>query len=109
MKAPLKRRGAAASSAPTPNHPAIGLSQTPGVWRNRACALAKAATIFGIGLRQMANLGLALIVCGAAFLRSELIFLLPTERITSERSFDKNVDEIGDYLCQMRRERGDLS
>jgi len=48
----------------------------------------------------MDNLGLALIVCGAAFPCSGLIFLLPTGRISSQQSFDENVDEIDDCLRQ---------
>ncbi len=58
----------------------------------------------------MDTLGLALIVAGAAFLCSSLIFLLPTERkvSSSRRSTEENLDEIESYLQRMREERGDL-
>ncbi len=57
----------------------------------------------------MDTLGLVLIVAGAAFLCSGLIFLLPTERrvSSSRRSTEENLDEIESYLQQMREEHGD--
>jgi hypothetical protein len=56
-------------------------------------------------------LGTALIVGGAAFVCSGLIFLLPTERKVSEaeKSVQESLGEIDRYLQQMRRDRGDLS
>jgi len=54
-------------------------------------------------------LGLGFIVDGAALLCSGLIFLLPRERdaISSQQSFEENLDEIKRHLSQMRRVRGD--
>jgi len=59
----------------------------------------------------MDTLGLALIVGGAAFVCSGLVFLLPSERRASEleKSVQENLDEVDGYLQRMRRERSDLS
>jgi hypothetical protein len=59
----------------------------------------------------MDTLGLALIVGGAAFVCSGLVFLFPSERRASEleKSVQENLDEVDGYLQRMRRERSDLS
>jgi hypothetical protein len=57
----------------------------------------------------METLGLALIVGGAAFLCSGLIFLLPSERrmISVDKSFQENLEEIDGNLQHFRNERGE--
>jgi len=53
------------------------------------------------------SLGLALIVCGAAFVCSGLVFLLPVGGTAGarERSFEDNIEEIDGHLVQMQNER----
>ena len=52
------------------------------------------------------NLAMGLIVCGAAFVCSGLVFLLPRGRKTQAavRSFEESIDEIDGDLMQVRRE-----
>ena len=59
----------------------------------------------------MDPLGLALVVGGAAFVVSGLIFLLPGERKRPRRreTVDESREQIDSRLQQMRRQRGDLS
>jgi hypothetical protein len=59
----------------------------------------------------MDTIGVALIVGGMAFLCSGLVFLLPTERriSSSQKSFEKNQQEIADYLRQIRDQQSDRS
>lgn len=59
----------------------------------------------------METLGLSLVVGGAAFLTSGLIFLLPVRRrqLRQRESFQESIDRIDHHLHEMRRERGDLS
>jgi hypothetical protein len=54
---------------------------------------------------EIDTLGQALIVCGAAFVFSGLVFLLPGRRGTADRSFKENVSEIDDHLDRMRRDQ----
>ena len=62
-------------------------------------------------MSAMNALGLAVLVGGAAFVCSGLIFLLPIERrlSASREAVQKNIDEIEDNLRLMRRELGDSS
>lgn len=55
----------------------------------------------------MEALGLALIVGGAAFFCSGLIFLIPERRISADTSFLENLDEIESNLQYSRNERGE--
>jgi hypothetical protein len=57
------------------------------------------------------TIGVALIVGGAAFLCSGLIFLLPTGRKppSSDGSVEESREEVDRSLREARRERGDLS
>ena len=59
----------------------------------------------------MDSLGLALIVGGAAFVVSGLVFLLPGERLRrkQDESIDESREQIEFHLRAMRRDRGDLS
>lgn len=59
----------------------------------------------------METLGLSLVVGGAAFLVSGLVFLLPVRRkqLRRQESFQESIDRIDYHLYEMRRERGDLS
>ena len=54
------------------------------------------------------TLGRALIVCGAAFVLSGMVFLLPGRRSKAERAFKENINEIHGHLDQMRRDQGYL-
>ena len=59
----------------------------------------------------MRELGLALLVGGAAFLVSGLIFLVPARlgRSARQRDVEESREEIDRQLRDLRRERGDLS
>lgn len=59
----------------------------------------------------MRELGIALLVGGAAFLVSGLIFLVPTRlaRSAQQSNVDEGREEIDRHLRDLRRERGDLS
>jgi hypothetical protein len=59
----------------------------------------------------MRVLGVSLIVLGAAFLFSGLVFLLPVgnKRTAPRKSFEHSQKRTEYYLQQMRNERGDLS
>jgi hypothetical protein len=59
----------------------------------------------------MDNLALALIVGGAAFVCSGLVFLLPARRRRLRRgeTIDESRDSVDRHLQQLRRQRGDLS
>jgi hypothetical protein len=59
----------------------------------------------------MRELGIALLVGGAAFLVSGLIFLVPTRlaRSAQQRNVEESREEIDRHLRDLRRERGDLS
>lgn len=59
----------------------------------------------------MDSLGLALIVGGAAFVASGLVFLLPGARRQRQQqdTIDKSREQIEFHLRAMRRNRGDLS
>jgi hypothetical protein len=61
-----------------------------------------------VGMRV---LGVSLIVLGAAFLFSGLVFLLPVgnKRTAPRKSFEQSQKRTEYYLQQMRNERGDLS
>jgi len=56
------------------------------------------------------TIGVALIVGGAAFLCSGLIFLLPTGRKVSstQASVEESREEVDRSLRETQRERGDL-
>ena len=54
---------------------------------------------------ELDHLGLALIVCGAAFVCSGLIFVLPRER--NARTFDENLKQVDSHLRQMREDQRD--
>ena len=54
---------------------------------------------------EIDTLGRVLIVCGAAFVLSGLVFLLPGRRSTAERAFEENLNEIDGHLDQMRRDQ----
>lgn len=59
----------------------------------------------------MDSLGLALIVGGAAFVVSGLVFLLPgtRRRQKQQKVIDESRKEIDFHLRAMRRHRGDIS
>ena len=60
----------------------------------------------------MTALGVSLLVGGAAFLISGLIFvLLPgrAKRLEDQRTIEENREEIDGHVRDLRRERGDLS
>ena len=59
----------------------------------------------------MDSLGLALIVGGAAFVVSGLVFLLPgaRRRRKQQETFEESREQIDFHLRAMRRDRGDLS
>jgi hypothetical protein len=59
----------------------------------------------------MDSLGLALIVGGAAFVLSGLVFLLPgsRRRRKQQETIDESREQIESHLREMRRDRGDLS
>jgi hypothetical protein len=57
---------------------------------------------FGI---EIDTLGRALIVCGAAFVFSGLVFLLPGRRSTAERAFKENMNEIDGHLDRTRQDQ----
>jgi hypothetical protein len=70
------------------------------------------ATGAGVHRRNsgMNPLGLALIVGGAAFLLSGLIFLLPQPRgLRGDDTVEERREKAASRLGEMRRERGDLS
>jgi hypothetical protein len=54
-------------------------------------------------MADMHTLGISLIVGGAAFVCSGLVFLLPAERkvFASEKSVEESLQEIEGYLRQM--------
>ena len=56
-------------------------------------------------------LGSALLVGGAAFVLSGLVFLLPVrhKQVQQQETFQESIDRIDYHLHEMRRERGDLS
>jgi len=54
---------------------------------------------------EIDTLGRALIVCGAAFVFSGLVFLLPGRQSTAERAFNENINEIDGHLDRMRRDQ----
>jgi len=57
----------------------------------------------------MYSLGISLIVGGAAFVCSGLVFLLPAGRTRSTKSVEQSLEEIDGYLHEMRRDECDLS
>jgi hypothetical protein len=57
---------------------------------------------FGV---EIDTLGRALIVCGAAFFFSGLVFLLPGRRSTGGRALKENINEIDGHLDRMRRDQ----
>jgi hypothetical protein len=59
----------------------------------------------------MDPLGLALIVGGAAFVVSGLVFLLPGSRRRREQqeTIEESREQIESHLRAMRRDQGDLS
>jgi hypothetical protein len=59
----------------------------------------------------MEPLGLALIVGGAAFVVSGLVFLLPgsRKRQRQQETIEESREQIEFHLRAMRRDRGDLS
>ena len=57
----------------------------------------------------MYSLGISLIVGGAAFVCSGLVFLLPAGRTRSTKSVEQSLEEIDGYLHEMRRDKRDLS
>jgi hypothetical protein len=59
----------------------------------------------------MEPLGLALIVGGAAFVVSGLVFLLPgsRRRRKQQETIDESREQIEYHLRAMRRDQGDLS
>ena len=61
-----------------------------------------------LSLPDLDHLAMGLIVCGAAFVCSGLVFLLPRGPKTraAVRSFEENIDEIDGHLMQVRREHG---
>jgi len=54
---------------------------------------------------EIDTLGRVLIVCGAAFVLSGLVFLLPGRRSTGERAFKENINEIDGHVDRMRRDQ----
>ena len=58
----------------------------------------------------MDNVALALIVGGAAFVCSGLVFLLPARRRRLRRgeTVDESRDRVDQHLQELRRHRGDL-
>ena len=63
------------------------------------------------GASWMRALGIALLVGGAAFLVSGLIFLVPARsaRSARQKNVEEGREEIDRHLRDLRRERGDLS
>jgi hypothetical protein len=58
----------------------------------------------------MDNLALALVVGGAAFVCSGLVFLLPSgrRRLRRGESIDESRDKVDLHLQELRRHRGEL-
>ena len=59
----------------------------------------------------MDDVALALIVGGAAFVCSGLVFLLPSgrKRLRRGETLDESRNRVDQHLQELRRQRGDLS